>query len=82
MIEFVTSLHALWLLIGVGIVGGVLLTNWLASHRTRALDAREAELQSQWNALLTAQHLNAAFMEARRTMWEEAVRQHHRPNQQ
>jgi hypothetical protein len=43
------------------------------------LDAREAKLQAEWRALLSAQQLQAAFMEARRAMWEEAIRSSRRP---
>jgi len=68
-----------WLLfvgvvLAVGAVGGALLADSLTANRRRSLNAREAKLQSEWQALLTAQRLNAAFLQARRAMWEEAIR--------
>jgi hypothetical protein len=66
------------LLLRAGVVWGVLLADVLAEHRRKSLDDREAKLQHQWQALQAAQRLNATFMAARKAMWEEAVRQHHR----
>ena len=79
------EVYAWWVFIGLlllaGTVAGMYFSGWLAKHRSRALDEREAKLQSEWNAQHTAQRLTAAFMEARREMWEEAVRHHRRgPN--
>ncbi|HJQ08037.1 MAG TPA: hypothetical protein VJ836_00990 [Candidatus Saccharimonadales bacterium] len=44
--------------------------------RTRRISEQEAQLQAEWDALHAAQRLNAAFMEARRAMAVEVVRQH------
>lgn len=74
MSEFFGWLCFIGLLLGAGLVIGVLLNDWLEDGRKRSLDEREAKLQADWSALLTAQRLNAAFMEARKAMWEEAVR--------
>ena len=77
MIEVIGWLCLAGTLIVFGLIGGVFLNDWLEEHRGKVLDAREAKLQAEWRALITAQRLNAAFMEARRAMWEEAIRQHH-----
>lgn len=78
MIEFLGWLMVVGLLISGGVILGVLLTDRLDQYRRKVLDAREAKLQQEWQALQAAQRLNAAFMEARRAMWEEAVHRHHR----
>lgn len=79
MMELLGWLCLVGVLIVIGVIGGVFLNDWLEEHRGRALDAREAKLQAEWQSLLTAQRLNAAFLEARRAMWEEAIRHHRRP---
>jgi len=58
-----------------GLVGGVILADRLLAHRGRALDAREAKLHAEWEALRKSQRLQVAFMAARRAMAEEAIRQ-------
>lgn len=82
MMEIVAWLFLVTLLLTAGIVAGIYFGDWLAKYRSHSLDEREAKLQADWAALLTAQRLNAAFMEARRAMWEEAVRQHRGPKPQ
>jgi cell division protein FtsL len=64
------------ILICAGLVGGVILAGQLLAHRGQVLDAREAKLNAEWEALRTAQRLNAAFMAARQAMAKEAIRQH------
>jgi hypothetical protein len=66
-------------LVGLGVVAGVYQSNWWADERLRSLNSREAKLQQEWDALHTAQRLNAAFLEARRAMWEEAIRARREP---
>lgn len=68
------------LAVTVGWAIGVLIAEWEERRRRRRLDGREAKLQAEWRALLTAQRLNVAFIEARRAMWEEAIRQRRRPD--
>jgi hypothetical protein len=78
VIELVAFLVFMVLLLGAGAIWGWVLTGWLFEHRRKTLDDREAKLQHEWHALHAAQRLNATFMQARKAMWEEAVRQHHR----
>jgi hypothetical protein len=76
--EVLAFLVFVGLLLGAGAAWGLLLADFLDEHRRKSLDDREAKLQHEWQALHTAQRLNATFMQARKAMWEEAVRQHHR----
>jgi hypothetical protein len=82
VIELFAWLVFIGVLLVAGAVGGVLLAEWLAAHRRRSLDEREAKLQADWKALLTEQRLQAAFMQARRAMWEEAIRARREPGSQ
>lgn len=66
-------------LLSVGIVVGAFFNRLLTDDRLQALDRKEAKLRAEQDALLAQQRLNTAFMESRRLMWEEAVRQHPRP---
>lgn len=66
-------------LFSVGAVAGVYLRDWLTGERQQAIKRSEAKLQAEWSALHAAQRLNAAFMEARRAMAEEAIRHYRRP---
>ena len=79
MIELFAWVMAILVLLSAGAAVGALLADWLTAHRRHALDEREAKLQTDWQALHTAQRLNAVFLEARRAMWEEAVRARREP---
>jgi hypothetical protein len=76
VIEIYAWLVFVGTLLLIGTVAGIYFGERIAKHRSRSLAEREAKLQAEWNSLLTAQRLNATFMEARKAMWEEAIRQH------
>lgn len=67
-------------LVSVGLIVGYLCANHSVPGRHRALGRREALQRAESEALLTAQRLNAAFMAARRAMWEEASRHRREPD--
>jgi hypothetical protein len=73
-------LYIAWILVGIGMVGGALIVVLLTRHRLHAINEREAKVAADFQALRTAQRLNVAFMEARRLMWEEAIRRNRRPS--
>jgi hypothetical protein len=67
------------LFVFLALVGGGAIVGWLsadrfAGERRQRLDQQEAEVQAEMDALMRAQRLNAAFLAARRAMWEEAQR--------
>lgn len=70
-----TWLPLIGLLLVVGGVFGYWLAEWGQTDRRRDLDARASKLDADWQSLRTAQQLHVAFTEARKAMWEEAVRQ-------
>jgi len=74
VIETLAWFLAIGILLGTGLIIGLGMAEGLAAFRRHTLDEREAKLQTEWDSLHTAQHLNAAFLEARRAMWEEAIR--------
>lgn len=62
----------------VGTVLGACLRSDDDRRRGELLDVREAKLNAEWHSLQTAQQLYASYLESRRAMQEEAIRQHRR----
>lgn len=63
---------------GLGAMIGGCLVFEVMTYRREKLRKQAADLQAEWQALETAQRLQATFQNVRRAMWEEAIRQHHR----
>jgi hypothetical protein len=62
------------ILLVAGALGGLALGDWMTGHRSRALDAREADLNAEWDAVQTVHRLQAASLEARQAMRGVAAR--------
>lgn len=59
----------------VGILLGISFRDDDGRRREELLGVREAKLKAEWQSLQTAQQLYAAYLESRRAMQEEAIRQ-------
>jgi predicted acylesterase/phospholipase RssA len=72
------------LMLCTGIIIGALVGSGYAedqlAERSRELNAREAELDAQWQALEKTQRLNQNFWQARQLMREEALRHNQHPD--
>lgn len=72
--ELLACLFLVTTLFGGGIAFGRLSSDRRHQVRKQRLDRQEAEVQTQMDALMRAQQLNAAFLAARRALWDEAQR--------
>lgn len=69
-------LYFVLLLIGLGVAGGMVLAFRVTAYQRQGIREQAAKLQAEWQAFHTAQRLQAAFLDVRRAMWEEGIRQH------
>jgi len=60
------------------VVVGLFVAAWLDDEAHGDLERREAQVRTDMDALTRTQQLNAAFLTARRAMWDEA-RRHQAP---
>ncbi len=69
-------LYFVLLLVGLGVAGGVVLAFGVTTYQRQSIREQATKLQAEWQALHTAQRLQAAFLDVRRAMWEEGIRQY------
>ncbi len=74
MSDFLLTFSLLAMLVVGGVLGGIGLAKWREERRTRVLDKREARIQAEWEALITAQRLHAGYLAARQALYTEAMR--------
>lgn len=72
--ELLACLFLVTTLFGGGVVFGLLSADRHYRERKQRLDQQASAVQTQMDAMVRTQRLNAAFLAARRAMWQEAQR--------